>query len=610
MKLRNVSKEDENLKNGLSIIKAFFSKNYMKYIYGFMAIIVVDLCSIFSPILSGKIIDRVMNTVKGIDNLTSRRLLILCSLFVAIALIKLIANYLTRLFVLGASYILDYGTRNKMFNKLLKLSMNYYNKKTTGEIMALSSNDLGAVTRALGMGIMHILNTIILFVVSIVYLMVKLDIGLTLAVFVPFPFLVIIISQFGKVIHKRFKKVQESYAKMTGKVEETISGIRIVKSFVQEDQEIKNFMKVNNDNYEANVSLVKLQAIFRPILSLLSNITYFIMLIFGGILAMDGSITLGDFIVVNGFLGMLVRPIAFIGMIINFVQRGKVSISRISELVFQKPDIYDGNYEATIDCTKLPSNLKGNIKIEHLNFKYDEKDFYALKDINIKINHGETIGIVGEVGCGKTTLVNLLTRIFDFDNKEGKIYIDGYDIKKLPIKYLRDNISYVPQDNFLFSDSIAYNVGFSEKEYSKEEIIEATKKSDVYNDIMEFEEQFDTMLGEKGVNVSGGQKQRLCIARAIIKQAPIMIFDDCLSAVDVETEKNILKNIKEEREGRTCIIIAHRISTIKDANKIIVLSNGEIIESGTHEQLIKVGGTYNKMYKLQLMEELEEGGID
>jgi len=610
MKLRNVSKDDENLKNGLSIIKAFFSKNYMKYIYGLMAIIVVDIGSIFSPILSGKIIDRVMNTVKGVDNLTSRRLLILCSLFVAIALIKLIANYLTRLFVLGASYILDYGTRNKMFNKLLKLSMNYYNKKTTGEIMALSSNDLGAVTRALGMGIMHVLNTIILFVISIVYLMAKLNVGLTLAVFVPFPFLVIIISQFGKVIHKRFKKVQESYAKMTGKVEETISGIRIVKSFVQEEQEVKNFMKVNNDNYEANVSLVKLQAIFRPTLSLLSNITYFIMLIFGGILAMDGSITLGDFIVVNGFLGMLVRPIAFIGMIINFIQRGKVSISRISELVFQKPDIYDGNYEKTIDDKKLPNSLKGNIKIEHLNFKYDEKDFYALKDINIEINHGETIGIVGEVGCGKTTLVNLLTRIFDFDNKEGKIYIDGYDIKKLPIKYLRDNISYVPQDNFLFSDSIAYNIGFSEKEYSKEEIIEAAKKSDVYNDIMEFEEQFDTMLGEKGVNVSGGQKQRLCIARAIIRQAPIMIFDDCLSAVDVETEKNILKNIKEEREGRTSIIIAHRISTIKDANKIIVLSNGEIIESGTHEQLIKLGGAYNKMYKLQLMEELEEGGID
>jgi len=609
MKLRNVSKDDENLKNGLSILKEFFSNNYMKYIYGFMAIIVVDLCSIFSPILSGKIIDKIMNTLKGIDNLTSRRLLILCSLFVAIALLKLIANYLTRLFVLGASYILDYGTRNKIFNKLLQLSMNYYNKKSTGEIMALSSNDLGAVTRAMGMGIMHILNTIILFIVSIIYLMVKLNVGLTLAVFVPFPFLVIIISQFGKVIHKRFKKVQESYANMTGKVEETISGIRVVKSFVQEEQEIKNFMEVNNKNYEANVNLVKLQAIFRPTLSLLSNITYFIMLMFGGILAMDGSITLGDFIVVNGFLGMLVRPIAFIGMIINFIQRGKVSISRISELVFQKPDIYDGNYEKTIDYEKLPKNLKGNIKIEHLNFKYNEKEFYTLKDINIEIKHGETIGIVGEVGCGKTTLANLLTRVFDFDNKDGKIYIDGYDIKKLPIKYLRDNISYVPQDNFLFSDSISYNIGFIEKELSQEQIIEAAKKSDIYNDIMEFEDQFDTMLGEKGVNVSGGQKQRLCIARAMIKKAPIMIFDDCLSAVDVETEKNILKNIKEEREGRTCIIIAHRISTIKDANKIIVLSNGEIIESGTHEQLIKFGGAYNKMYKLQLMEDFEEGGL-
>lgn len=605
MKLRNASKEDINLKNGLKILKEFFNKYYMKYIYGVTAIIFVSLFAMISPILSGYIVDQIVDSINKIGNLTTRRLLVLCSIFVFIALLNLIANYLTRLFVLGASYIFDYGTRTKLFNKLLQLSLDYYNKKTTGEIMALSSNDLRAVTGALGMGIMHVIKTIILILFSVIYLTVKLNVGLTFAVFIPFPFLVVLVIKFGKIIHKRFKKVQETYAKMTGKVEEVISGIRVIKSFVQEKNEVNNFIKYNQKNYEANVNLAKLQAIFHPTLALLSNVTYFILLIYGGLLAMDGTITLGEFITVNGFLGMLVRPITFIGMIINFIERGKVSISRVSELIYQKPQVYDGKYKNMVNIDKLPKRLNGNIRISNLNYKYQEKNENILENINLEIKEGETLGIIGEIGSGKTTLVNLLIRMFDFDEKNGNIYIDGFDIKTLPLKYLRDNISYVTQDNFLFSDTISYNVSFSEKEHTQDEIIDVTKKSKIHDDINEFKNGYDTLLGEKGVNISGGQKQRLCIARALIQNSPILIFDDCLSAVDVETEKEILKSLKDERVGKTCIIIAHRISTIKDANNIIVLHNGKIVEKGTHEQLITLKGEYNKVYNMQLMEEGE-----
>jgi len=607
MRYRNVSKTDANLKNGMKLLKGFFQQNYIKYLYGIVAIIFVNIFSMVTPILSGYIVDELVKSIQKIGDLTTRRLLILCSIFVFVALLSLISNYFTRVFILGVSYIFDYETRNKMFNKLLKLSVDYYNKRTTGEIMALSSNDLNAVTRALGMGMMNILRTIVLLIFSITYLTVKLNFSLTFAVFIPFPFIIILVLKFGKIIHKRFRKVQETYANMTGKVEEAVSGIRVIKSFVQEEQEINNFKKVNEENYKANVSLAKLQAIFNPSLSLLSNITYFILLIYGGILTMDGTISIGGFIIVNGFLGMLVRPIRFIGMIINFLERGKVSISRISELIFQKPSIYDGKYGKTLDIKELPKRLKGNIEIKNLSYKYKDKEDNILNNINIEINSGETLGVIGEIGSGKTTLVNLLMRMFDFSEKNGNIFIDGYDIKNLPLKYLRENISYVTQDNFLFSDTISYNVSFCEKDHSIEEIIEATKKSKIHESIEQFKNGYEALLGEKGVNISGGQKQRLCIARALIQQSPIMVFDDCLSAIDLETEREILKALKSERKGRTSIIIAHRISTIKDADKIIVLHNGKILESGTHDQLLKLKGEYSKIYKLQLMESSKEG---
>jgi len=438
-----------------------------------------------------------------------------------------------------------------------------------------------------------------------IYLTVKISLPLTLAMMIPFPLIIFLITRFSVFIHARFKSVQETFADLSSKTEENISGIRVVKSFVQEEQEKENFGKVNRLNYDANIRLARLNAIFRPSLTFMSTMAFLMILLVGGLLAINGSISLGEFIAANAFIGMLLRPVRFIGMLISHLQRGRVSLVRISELIFEKPDIYDGKFGEAAE--EIPEKLKGNIKFSNLWFRYENSGEEVFKGISTSIKAGQTVAVVGEVGSGKTTVANLLMRIFDTE-EPGMIQIDGYDITDIPIKTLRKNIGYVPQDNFLFSDTIAYNIGFSEDGFSMQEIEDAAKKSRVYGNIIEFPDKFNTMLGEKGVNLSGGQKQRICIARALIKNSPILILDDCLSSVDVETEKEILANLKDVREGRTCIIISHRVSTIKDSDKIIVLKDGVIAEEGSHDELIALGGIYDRMYRMQLIEEMDING--
>jgi len=476
---------------------------------------------------------------------------------------------------------------------------------SAGEIMALSTNDLSALRMAIGRGIMITTNSLVLLASGFIYLTVKISLPLTIALMIPFPFIILLITRFSVFIHARFKKVQETFADLSAKTEENISGIRIIKSFVQEENEKENFARINNANYEASINLARINAIFHPSLTFMSTMAYMIVLIVGGLFAMNGSITLGEFIASNSFIGMLLGPVRFIGMLIGHLQRGRVSLARISELIFEKADIFDGKFGTTKN--DIPERLNGDIRIRNLKFRYSNKDEEIFRGVSTNIQAGQTVAIVGEVGSGKTTIANLLMRIFDVEGP-GMIEIDGFDITDIPLKTLRDNIGYVPQDNFLFSDTIAYNIGFSEDGYSMELIEEAAKKSRVYGNIIEFPDKFNTMLGEKGVNLSGGQKQRICIARALIKNSPILILDDCLSSVDVETEKEILSNLRDVREGRTCIIISHRVSTIKDSDKIIVLKDGLIAEEGSHDELVSLGGIYDRMYRMQLIEEMEING--
>ncbi len=603
--LRKQIQQNESIKKGWGIFAEFIKTHKARYSSGIISVIAVNGLAILTPIITGEIVDMLRAADATTMDSTVARLLTLCIILVCIAVGKLVANFLVRYCILGASNLLDYVMRKKMFNKLIDLSMNYFNKKSAGEIMALSTNDLRTVRMAIGRGIMMITNAIVLLGSGVIYLSIKMSFGLTIGLMIPFPIMIFVITKFSKFIHTRFRKVQETFSDLTAKTEENISGIRIVKSFVQEDMEINNFMEISRSNYEANVSLAKIMAIFHPSLSFLSTLAYLVMLVLGGILAVGGTISLGEFVAANAFLGMLIRPIRFIGMLISHLQQGRVSLGRISDLIFEKPDIYDGKFGEV--NKEVPERFSGRISIRGLEYIYPNKIEKVFKGISTEIESGMTVAVIGEVGSGKTTLANLLTRIFDVKGK-GMINFDGFDITEIPLKTLRANIGYVPQDNFLFSDTISYNIGFSEEGYSTEEIEAATIKSNVYGNIIEFPDKFETMLGEKGVNLSGGQKQRLCIARALIKDAPILILDDSLSSVDVETEKDILANLKDVRAGRTCIIISHRISTIKDADKIIVLQDGKIAEEGSHDQLIAEQGIYDRMYRMQLIEEMEING--
>ncbi len=603
--LRKQMKQNKSIKKGWGLFTKFFKKHKIRYGSGIVSIVIVNAFAILTPIITGEIVDMLRETEKGAMDATVSRLMILCIIIVCIAVAKLAANFTVRYCILGASNLLDYAMRRKIFNKLVDLSINYFNRKAAGEIMALSTNDLRTLRMAVGRGIMMITNAIVLLGAGMLYLSFKMSFGLTLGMIIPFPIMILLITKFSKFIHTRFRKVQETFADLSAKTEENISGIRIIKSFVQEEPEIENFMKINRSNYEANVSLAKIMAIFHPSLSFLSTMAYLVMLLLGGFMAVAGTISLGEFVTANAFLGMLIRPIRFIGMLISHLQQGRVSLGRISDLIFEKPDIYDGKYGPVDE--KVPKRLSGGISIKGLDFKYADKDEKVFDGISTEIEPGQTVAVIGEVGSGKTTLGSLLMRVFDV-GKKGMISFDGHDITEIPLRKLRDNIAYVPQDNFLFSDTISYNIGFSEEGFSGEEIEAAAIKSNVYGNIIDFPEKFETMLGEKGVNLSGGQKQRICIARALIQEAPILILDDCLSSVDVETEKEILANLKDVREGRTCIIISHRISTIKDSDKIIVLEGGKIAEEGNHEELVARHGIYERMYRMQLIEETEING--
>lgn len=594
--------DGEVLKSGIGILKDFIRKHRWRYIGGFLMVLVINGLTILAPILTGRLVDEIKNAANSIQDLSLRRLAILCSLFVIISLVSLLANFLARLLYIGTSNMLDYLLRTKLFHKLMELSMRFYNRFSTGDIMALATNDLPALYRALGMGTMMLSNALFLLLVSVFYLMTRMSVRLTLFLIIPFPLMIFVMVKFGKLIHTRFLRVQESFSDVNSKAEENISGIRVVKSFVQEENETGHFRNINQENYKANIALARIHALFHPILILLGNAPYLIVLVVGGFQVMEGIISLGDYVAVNSFIGLIVQPMAFLGMIINFVQRGKVSLMRVSKLLFAKADIYDGKFGNTLSMDD--ERLSGRIEFRNLTFSYGNGTPDILNNISFTIEPGETVAILGTVGSGKSTIASLLTRTWDLESK-GQIFLDGKDIIEIPLRVLRDNIAYVPQGNILFSETIRYNIGFSPKPKSDDEIEEAARISAVYNDIMEFPDQFNTMLGEKGVNLSGGQKQRICIARAVSKNAPIMILDDSLSSVDIQTEKEIQRNLREVRKGRTCIIIAHRISTIKDADKIVLFDGGRLEESGTHEELMAKKGLYCRMYNLQLIEEME-----
>ena len=578
-------------------LKDFFIEHKWRYIIGLIWLLGVDALQLILPKILGSFTDNVKS-----GTLNSDKMLTYGGLIILISFFMFLFRFLWRMYVMGTARYLEYKLRSDLFTHFQKLSTNYFNHHKTGDLMAHATNDINAVRMSAGPGVIMIFDTIILLSATIFMMVQTISLKLTLIALLPLPFMAFITSRFGKMIHHRFRNAQESFSKLTEKVQENFSGIRVVKSFVQEEEEVGKFTNANQDYVEKNMHLVRIQAIFHPIVQFISGLSLLVVLAYGGLLVINREITLGDFVAFNSYLGLLTWPIMAIGQVINILQRGAASMARLNEIFQTKPEIVD-NPELTNPDLR---SIKGDIKITQLTFKYPGVSQPVLSNITLQIPKGNTLAIVGKTGSGKTTLVNLLTRLFDVGN--GMIQIDGHDIKEYPLEVLRQNIGYVPQENFLFSTTIKENIGFGIDEFSDIEVEEAADNAQILDNIKDFPEQFETMVGERGVSLSGGQKQRVSIARALVKNPSILILDDSLSAVDTKTEEAILQKLKRIMRNRTSIIIAHRISTIKEADEIIVLDEGEIIEKGTHEQLLNLKGTYYELHQKQLLEEMIANG--
>ncbi len=581
------------LRKNLKYLEDFFRENKGYYILGILILIVVDTIQLFVPQVLRKGTDALQSGSISLRDLGKYSLII-----VVLGLIMSVGRYFWRVYLFGSSRRLEYHLRDKLFNHLLTLSPNFYNTNKTGDIMAHATNDINAVRVTFGQGIMMVIDASFLALLTLIFMVKTTNLKFTLISLVSLPFISIIGKRFSKLIHRRFKIVQESFSRLTDITQESFAGARVIKSFVQEDLVIDNFLEVNDDNLSKNLELVRISGMFPPLVQFISSIAFFIVMIYGSQMVILEEISLGDFIAFNNYLGVLIWPMMAIGWVINIVQRGNASLERINEILDVKPDIVDTEYARDID------HIDGSIEFKNVSFKYPRAEVEALKDINFKIDANKTLAIIGRTGSGKTSLVKLLLRVYD--DYEGQILIDGIDIKDFSLRSLRDHIGYVPQDNFLFSRTIKENIEFSQDQPMELEKVEAASKfSEVYNNIMDFPEGFDTVLGERGVTLSGGQKQRVSIARGIVKDSKIIIFDDSFSSVDTNTEEKILENIDNIEAGKTLLLISHRISTIKNADLILVLDDGEIIQAGNHKELLgDQEGLYYYLHEEQLLEEM------
>ncbi|RKY87826.1 ABC transporter ATP-binding protein [candidate division KSB1 bacterium] len=575
----------------LLFLKKYLTRYKKRLVFGVCFVFLTNAVSILAPRLLGYIIDSLKIGISG------KRLAFLSGVFLLIAIVQGVFRFLMRQLMMGLSRRIEYDLRNDFFAHLQTLSQSYYNITRTGDLMARATNDLNAIRGVLGHGIMYLLNTVFLFTLAII-LMININLKLTLFSLIPFPFLVLSINRFGYLIHKRFEKIQEQFSKISSRAQENLSGIRLIKAYVREKSEIDEFKKLNREYVDRNKSLIKVWSLFFPGMKLLGGIAIVIVLWYGGSKVISGEITLGEFVAFMSYLMMLVWPMVALGWVLNIFQRGSASMKRFKSILDVKPDIKDDN-----NTDYSIKNIYGEIEFRNLYFSYN--DTVVLKNINLKIKKGMTLGIIGPTGSGKTTLVSLIPRLFDC--KDNTLFIDGVNIKKIPLKVLRGSIGFVPQETFLFSETIKENIGYSLDQMNENMVKEAAKVSRVSKDIEEFPQKYETLLGERGINLSGGQKQRTAISRAIIKNPKILILDDALSSVDTKTEEEILENLKDFLKTRTCIIVSHRISTIKNSDLIIVLDNGEIVERGTHSELIKKDGLYASIHKKQLLtRELEK----
>jgi ATP-binding cassette subfamily B multidrug efflux pump len=531
----------------------------------------------------------------NLHGVTHQKIFTYALLLVALALSKGVFQFLTRWLVIGVSREIEYDLRNDMFGHLESLNYSYYQKNRTGDIMARATNDLNAVRMLLGPAIMYTANTLVFTAVALVF-MWHISHKLTLYAFAPLPLASIAVQYIGRKIHERFEKIQAQFSDISARAQENFSGARVIRAYAQEEPEIALFEKSNQEYVERSLPLARLTGMLWPTLELLLGCAVVLVLWIGGRQVLLKQMSLGAFVAFNTYIIMLTWPIIALGWVINIFQRGTASMGRINEILIERPEITDA---AVAPDLKSAQALRGEIEFRHLNFSYS--GVAVLKDINLKIPAGSSLAIVGPTGSGKTTLVNLLPRIYDA--APGSLLIDGRAIQEYPLETLRRNIGFVPQETFLFSDKVRENIAFGVESATDDQVRTAADAANIAADIESFPEKYDTLVGERGITLSGGQKQRTAIARAIIRDPRILILDDALSSVDTYTEEKILDHLRDVMRDRTTIFISHRVSTVRNADRIAVLHEGRIVELGTHDELLARNGYYTDLYNKQLLEE-------
>lgn len=570
-------------------LKKYFRAYRYHYALGVSALIIIDILQLIIPRVLKSAIDDLAAGIAGLSVL-GRYFLIIFLLALGIA----IGRFFWRYYIVGSSRKIERDLRTDLYSHLLTLDFSYFDTHKTGDLMAHAVNDVNAVRMAMGFGFIILIDIFILGVASLI-MMLNISPRLTLYALIPFPVIAVVSTRFGRIIHRLFERVQESFALLTERVRENLSGIRVVKVFVQESSEIDKFDVLSKDYVRKNVSLIRIWGLFFPLIMFLAALGQLIVLWLGGRYVISGHMTIGSFVAFMAYLQILIWPMIAIGWAINLFQRGAASQKRINRILDAQPSIVGGPIQE--------GRVEGRIEFKAVHFSYQGKNVPALNKISFCIRPKQFIGITGPIASGKTTLVSLLLRLYE--PQSGKILIDDRNIRDFALKNLRQNVAYVPQDTFLFSDTVRANIVFGN---ANEQDVEAVARiAHIYKEIMELPRGFDTQIGERGVTLSGGQKQRIALARALLMKRPILILDDAVSSVDADTERKILEAITHELKNRTSIVISHRVFALKDAARILVLDQGVLVEQGTHEELLKSGGLYSEIFKIQQLETKLEG---
>ena len=584
----------------LRFIFQYIKRHRLQYILGIITLFIVDIANVFIPKMTGNITDGLKAGNIDWAGIT-HYLLILFLLGLTLA----VGRFLWRYFLFGASRSIEKELRNDMFAHLETMDVEFYNQNKTGDLMTRFTSDLNSIRMAIGMAVICVFDAVVMSAMVIVQMMHYVDVRLTLMAVIPMLFILFGELYYGKVIMGSFKARQEAVSDLTDFVQESFSGIRVIKAFVREKAQRYAFARENQKNLEKNLDIARMQSLVMPLLDVIIGLSSLITLLFGGYLAVNGQISLGRFVAFNQYINMLVWPMLACGEAVNMFSMGGASLKRVKAVFDAEPEVKDpqNGDEGIRAAEEVPvqeHEIVGHIRLEHLTFTHQDSNEPVLNDITLDVPAGTTLAIVSKTGGGKSTLVNLLLHLYN--TKRGMIFIDNRDINDIPLKELRENIAYVPQDNFLFSDTLRSNISFGVEDEDMEEIVAATKAACIHDSIAEFPDGYETIVGERGVTLSGGQKQRSSIARALMKDAPILILDDALSAVDTDTEEQILENLKVNRRGKTTILIAHRVSTIQNADRIMVLEDGKAKEIGNHEELMRQDGIYHGMVEQQQLE--------